>query len=211
MRGLDSSLYLAWKCRQLQQIFPGTSFVRWEMLFFQLSSSAETASPVSRHIQRQNQLSNILDFVHSEFKQKQIPMKVLDPLRIDRVGFEYGLSVVLDQRVSDYAYTHREFIGTMIFTLDPTIYPDEISGSTTMQTLQPNEELFLSVDAFVVNASNQIRSYGPFVRDCFFSDETLLDKYYAVYSSMNRFVYSLRFFVAFAVCTHEVNVCWIVV
>lgn len=116
-------------------------------------------------------------WLYSDFKQKQIPLQVEDSLRVSRAGFEYGLSVVLNQRVNDYCHTFQDLIGTNIYLLDSTVYLDEMCGDVAARVTQPNEELFMSVDAFVVTGSEHMRSYKPYLRQCFFPDETALDKY----------------------------------
>lgn len=112
----------------------------------------------------------------SAFKLKQIPLKVAEPLRISRAGFEYGLTVVLNQRVDDYSHTVQDMVGTNIYLLYHTSYLDEMSGGVVSRLLQPDEELFVSVDAYFVTGSEYMRPINPFTRDCFFYDETALDK-----------------------------------
>lgn len=104
-------------------------------------------------------------------------MKVVEPLRIFRAGYEYGLTVVVHHRVGDYCHTVQDFVGTNIYLLDSTLYLDELSGGVASRILQPEEELFMTVDMIVVNGSEHMRPHNPHLRGCFFPDETALDKY----------------------------------
>lgn len=103
-------------------------------------------------------------------------MKIGEPLRITRAGYGYGLTIVVDQRVDDYCHTVRDLVGTSIYLLEPNVFLDETSDTVTSRLIQPNEELFISVDAFAVSGSDDMRSYEPHLRPCFFAGETEWDK-----------------------------------
>lgn len=118
----------------------------------------------------------MLKFFFSAFKREQVPLKLAEPLRITRAGYGYGLTVVVDQRVDDYCHTVRDVVGTIIYLLETNVYLDENSDTVASRLIQPNEELFISVDAFAVNGSEHMRSYEPHLRPCFFPEETEMDK-----------------------------------
>lgn len=172
-----STLCLARKCSQLQSLFSTTSLVCRTLLLLQLSKTAENACAVRVRMKSKIKASKSYSFLCSAFKREKVPLKIAEPLSITQSGYEYGLSVVVNQRVDDYSHTVQDLIGTNVYMLDSTIYLDEFSGSVVSRLMQPNEELYISLDAFVVSGSDDMRPYEPHLRPCFFSDETGLDKY----------------------------------
>lgn len=77
----------------------------------------------------------------------------------------------------DYAYTYNNFIGLSIFLMEPTDFLDDTTGNTVMRISQLDEELYLSVNAVPIIASENIRLYSPHLRGCFFDNENMLGKY----------------------------------
>lgn len=104
-------------------------------------------------------------------------MKLNNTLRINRVGYGYGLTVVVDQMLEDYAYTYHNFVGLSIFLMEPTNFLDDSTGNTVMRISQSDEELYLSINAVPIVGSANIRLYKPHLRGCLFDNENMLGKY----------------------------------
>lgn len=99
-------------------------------------------------------------------------IKLKQPLHIRKVGYDYGLTVVINQMLEDYCNTLSNAIGTLTYILDSTDYLDELSGSLVMRILQSDEELFISINAMPVFGSDTLKAYSPRSRECYFEEET---------------------------------------
>lgn len=118
-------------------------------------------------------------FNYRDYSVRKLPLDfdIEEPLHISRVGYEYGLSVVINQSLADYSHTYNDFVGTQAFLFGSTDYLDEISGSVVSRILQSNEELFISVNVVPVFGSESMRPHSPELRECFFEDESPLRRY----------------------------------
>lgn len=118
-----------------------------------------------------------ITFLNREHYHKNLPLTLNNTLRINRVGYDYGLTVVVNQMVEDYAYTYHNFIGLNVFLMEPTHFLDDTTGSSVMRISQVDEELYLSLNAVPIVASQNIRMYSPSLRGCLFDNENMLGKY----------------------------------
>lgn len=99
------------------------------------------------------------------------PLSFDSPLRIDRGGFDYGLSVIIDHDIDDYAFSYYSFLGTIVYLFASTDFLDEATGGLIQRMCQANEEVFISVDIMPVTGSKLMKSVSPDLRECLFTDE----------------------------------------
>ena len=84
--------------------------------------------------------------------------------------------MVIDHQVDDYSFGQFNFIGSLIYLFDVTDFLDEVSGGTINRIVEPDDEMFMSMNVIPVIGSNSMRPYSPEVRGCLFEDENILKR-----------------------------------
>lgn len=100
-------------------------------------------------------------------------------LRVRKHGPGFGLAVMLDQRLQDYAFALHSSRGVRVMVFDPVNFPDQASGAVMEKFLGVGEEMFLSVAPQPKDGADDMRKYDRVSRNCVFADEIELvyDKY----------------------------------
>lgn len=96
------------------------------------------------------------------------------PMLVHRYGLDFGLIVLIDQQIDDYAYTMHSNVGTRIMVYDPRNFPDSTSGAIKEKFIGRHEEMFLSIRPMPVNGSVAMKHYSKETRNCVFEDEIAL-------------------------------------
>lgn len=98
---------------------------------------------------------------------------------VNKHGPDFGLAVMLDQQLHDYAFSLHSNMGVHILIFDPANYPDQTSGAVMEKFIGVGEEMFLTVAPQPNNGSEEMRKYDRLSRNCVFADEISLvyDKY----------------------------------
>lgn len=123
-----------------------------------------------------NQIFNTLILYRKHFEYSSI-IEMKKPLYIDRIGLEYGLSVVVNHMIDDNAFTYYSYFGSVVYLFSRTDYLDEASGGLLQRIIQPHEEIFISVDLIPVLETSLIKPFSAQARECWFQDENSLGEY----------------------------------
>lgn len=102
-------------------------------------------------------------------------------------GIGFGLDVLIDQQVDDYAFSLHSNVGTRILVFSPLDFPDQTSGAVKEKFLGVGEEMIMSLEPMPITGSDEIRAYDRRARRCVFDDEIRLTYEKSVYSSDNSF------------------------
>ncbi|XP_076269207.1 pickpocket protein 28-like isoform X1 [Rhynchophorus ferrugineus] len=97
-----------------------------------------------------------------------------------------GLSVTINNNLSDYFYTTMATQGILLKAFFPADYPDLSSGSLKEVVIRENSEVFIQLDPNNLKCDNQIRSMPRSLRKCKFFDEENVG--FGEYSSSNCYV-----------------------
>lgn len=92
-------------------------------------------------------------------------------MHILKHGTGFGLDVLVDQQIDDYAFSLHSNIGTRILVFSTQNFPDQTSGAVKEKFIEVGEEMFLSVSAMPIIGFEDIRSYDQTARNCVFDDE----------------------------------------
>lgn len=95
-------------------------------------------------------------------------------IRTKKHGTEFGLMVVLNQMMDDYAYAMHSNVGSRIMVSETSSFPDHISGSIKQRFLSVGEEMFATLWPRIVDGSGEMRPYNKLTRNCAFPDEISL-------------------------------------
>ncbi|KAG5323177.1 NACH protein, partial [Pseudoatta argentina] len=106
-----------------------------------------------------------------------------DQERVENLGIEHGLSVIMDPLLDDNFYSILPIKGWKVTVFNPTDYPDTTSGSVTEVFAMPEYETYLNVEATLFTSSQTIINLPRNKRKCIFSDET-------VFSNITIYTYS---------------------
>ncbi|KAG5312443.1 NACH protein, partial [Acromyrmex insinuator] len=106
-----------------------------------------------------------------------------DQERVETLGIENGLSVLMDPLLDDNFYSILPFRGWKVTVFNPTDYPDMTSGGVTEVFAIPQYETYLNVEATLFSSSQTIINLPRNKRNCLFSDET-------VFSNITMYTYS---------------------
>lgn len=100
-------------------------------------------------------------------------------------GIGFGLDVVIDQQVDDYAFSLHSNIGTRILVFSPLNFPDQTSGAIKEKFLGVGEEMIMTLEPIPITGSDEIRAYNRRARRCVFDDEIRLtyEKYLFMFFS----------------------------
>lgn len=130
--------------------------------------------PLGSELRRQNQFNRSVTMGHG--------------VHVNKHGPGFGLAVMLDQQLHDYAFSLHSNMGVHILIFDPANYPDQTSGAVKEKFLGVGEEMFLTVAPQPNNGSEEMRKYNRQSRNCVFADEIPLiyDKYVRYYSLTER-------------------------
>lgn len=93
---------------------------------------------------------------------------------VNKHGPNFGLSVMLDQRLQDYAFSLHSNMGVRILVFDPEDFPDQTSGAVKEKFIGVGEEMFLTVAPSPNHGSHEMRKYNRKARNCVFADEIAL-------------------------------------
>lgn len=89
-------------------------------------------------------------------------------------GIGFGLDVLIDQQVDDYAFALHSNIGTRILVFSPMNFPDQTSGAIKEKFLGVGEEMIMSLEPIPITGSDEIRTYDRLARRCVFDNEIRL-------------------------------------
>lgn len=89
-------------------------------------------------------------------------------------GTGFGLDVLIDQQVDDYAFSLHSNVGTRILVMAPLNFPDQTSGAIKEKFLGVNEEMIMTLAPIPIIGSDEIRAYDRRARRCVFDDEIRL-------------------------------------
>nr|XP_034834229.1 sodium channel protein Nach-like [Maniola hyperantus] len=98
-------------------------------------------------------------------------------------GQLHGLNIILDAMVDDYSYTTFNMFGFEV-SADlrcNSLYADLNSGSMIQRIAQPNQAVFIEINAVKQVATEEVRKYPPETRKCLFHDD-IKDRYFNLYS-----------------------------
>lgn len=91
--------------------------------------------------------------------------------RILQHGVGFGLVVLIDQQVDDYAFALHSNVGTRVLVFAPLNFPDQTSGATKERFLGIGEEMIMCLQPMRITGSDDIRTYDRRSRRCVFDDE----------------------------------------
>lgn len=101
-------------------------------------------------------------------------IRMADGVRVNKHGDQFGLVVLLDQVLQDYAFSLHSNQGVHILVFDPENFPDQTSGAVKERFLGVGEEMFLTVAPQPNNGSEEMRDLDRRRRNCVFDDEIAL-------------------------------------
>lgn len=101
-------------------------------------------------------------------------IRMADAARVNKHGDQFGLVVLLDQVLQDYAFALHSNQGVRIMVFDPENFPDQTSGAVKERFLGVGEEMFLTVAPQPNNGSAEMRKLDRRRRNCVFDDEIAL-------------------------------------
>lgn len=96
------------------------------------------------------------------------------PFYLKGVGIDMGLSVIINNDLTDYAFALNSNIASFIYVFDSLDFPDEESGATVQQILSPGQEMFISLHPQPVVGSDEMRDVPSSSRKCVFKNEERL-------------------------------------
>ncbi|KAK2576859.1 hypothetical protein KPH14_005491 [Odynerus spinipes] len=91
--------------------------------------------------------------------------------RLRETGPEYGLSVLLNPQLHDYAFRILPVLGFKILIYSSLDYPNTASGGVREVLIPPKVEMFLNLDAISFYSVPSVIDYDMKQRDCLFSSE----------------------------------------
>ncbi|XP_035717973.1 sodium channel protein Nach-like [Vespa mandarinia] len=91
--------------------------------------------------------------------------------RSKETGSEYGLSVLLNPQLYDYAYKLLPIIGLKILIYSSFDYPNTVNGGVREVFVPPKVEMFLNLNAINFYSLPDVIDYDINQRDCLFSTE----------------------------------------
>ncbi|KAI4493727.1 hypothetical protein M0804_001903 [Polistes exclamans] len=91
--------------------------------------------------------------------------------RSKEAGSEYGLSVLLNPQLYDYAYKLLPIQGFKILVYSSLDYPNALNGGVREIFVPPKVEMFLNLDAVSFYSIPDVINYDIQERDCLFSTE----------------------------------------
>ncbi|XP_072744920.1 sodium channel protein Nach isoform X2 [Anoplolepis gracilipes] len=91
--------------------------------------------------------------------------------KVENLGIERGLTVVLDPFLDDYFFPMLPVMGWKIIVFNPTDFPDVSSGGVTEVLVMPNSEMYVDVTATSFFSTNTIEKFPVNQRNCIFSEE----------------------------------------
>ncbi|GLV33562.1 pickpocket 24, partial [Carabus blaptoides fortunei] len=108
----------------------------------------------------------------------------IEPEYLSMVGYETGLSLVLQSEPADYYYPLNNMEGLNVLIYNPRDYPDTSSGGLVETLIPLQREVFLQIDSLTVEAVQMLQEYPRDLRGCVFSteDTTSFDTSYYSYS-----------------------------
>lgn len=124
--------------------------------------------PIGSELRRQAAINRTVTLAESRYVRKH--------------GAGFGLAVLLDQRLDDYAFAMHSNRGVRILIFDPVNFPDATSAAVKEKFIGRNEEMFLTVAPQPNHGSEEMRKYDRALRSCVFADEIALlyDKFYTL-------------------------------
>ncbi|XP_050461487.1 sodium channel protein Nach-like [Cataglyphis hispanica] len=91
--------------------------------------------------------------------------------KVDDLGIEHGLTVLLDPFLDDYFYSILPVKGWKIIVFHPADYPDVSSGGVTEVLAMPRTETYIDVSATTFFSTEIVQAYPVNQRNCIFSEE----------------------------------------
>ncbi|XP_076668488.1 sodium channel protein Nach [Andrena cerasifolii] len=109
-------------------------------------------------------------------KGDDIPLKSgvdhkVEPLKVDNLGEENGLSVLLEPFLNDYFHSLLPITGWKVTLFNPHDYPDATSGGVMDVLVSPRTELSVATEAIVSYSTKNIIPYSLGQRHCVFAEE----------------------------------------
>ncbi|XP_028034767.1 pickpocket protein 28-like isoform X1 [Bombyx mandarina] len=86
-------------------------------------------------------------------------------------GALYGLRLVLDPMIDDYAYTVNNIRGFDVFLFSPGHFADFSGGKVIYRIVEPDRAEFIELSSIQQRAAAEVRKYPVRIRKCFFQDE----------------------------------------
>ncbi|EZA49292.1 Sodium channel protein Nach [Ooceraea biroi] len=100
---------------------------------------------------------------------------VIDPSlymhKVDDLGIERGLTVVMDPLLDDYFYPILPTIGWKVIVFNPQDYPDVASGGVTEVFAIPSSETYIDVTPASFFSTKDIEKFSFSKRKCVFPNE----------------------------------------
>ncbi|XP_015432820.1 PREDICTED: sodium channel protein Nach-like [Dufourea novaeangliae] len=95
----------------------------------------------------------------------------LDPLKVEYLGEDRGLVVLMDLSINDYFYPIFPITGCKVNIFNPHDYPDVSSGGVIEILVSPTRQVKVAVEAIVAYSTPNILAYSLEHRYCVFSEE----------------------------------------
>lgn len=101
------------------------------------------------------------------------PLKALKPVGI---GPDMGLTVLLNLSKADYYYPLKNYIGATALLFDPNEFADSTTGGVRVMTVEPYQEVRVTMNVNTKVAVEEVQRYSIFKRGCMFPND-LMDEY----------------------------------
>ncbi|XP_076279922.1 sodium channel protein Nach-like [Lasioglossum baleicum] len=98
-------------------------------------------------------------------------ISLLEPLKVDHMGKDGGLSVLLESFVEDYLYPIFPITGFKVTIFNPHDYPDMTSGGVIEIFVSPTTERNVEIQAIVSYSTTNVIPYSLEERHCVFPEE----------------------------------------
>lgn len=104
-----------------------------------------------------------------------------EPVKLERVGSRYGLSLVLNTTISDYYFSTGDHVGFYVNIFTSSDFLDIMNGGATQMIVDTNRRAYFKLIPTTVRSTSDIEQYTPVQRGCLFKHE-LPDQYAGHYS-----------------------------
>ncbi|XP_068619389.1 sodium channel protein Nach-like [Battus philenor] len=111
--------------------------------------------------------NNVLSLTAAEALNRS----VTEVKRQTRPGTSFGLNLVIDPLIEDYAYTTRIVHGLEILVYDSTHFADPSGDRVILRLAEPNTATLLKLNSVKQVATQEVRKYNYRTRNCLFRDE----------------------------------------
>lgn len=97
--------------------------------------------------------------------------KLEQPQQVHSHGSDFGLTILIDNQLNDYAFTMNSYTGTNVLIYDAYDYPDQTAGAVAEKVVLPEQEVYFTLHPTPIEGSKSMRSFAISSRNCVFKDE----------------------------------------